>query len=444
MIPSCRIAVLFPAMLGPVIRRIWSPLPTRRSLGTKRPSRSWRSTTGCRPPEISTTCPSSTTGREYPPSSAVSARAASTSMAPVAWAHSCTWGAQVETRSRSSANNRLSPLGDALGGVEYPGFPFLQTGDDVALGIGKGLLALVIVGNPFEVRLADFDVIAEHLVETDLQRGDPGAFTLAALKPGDPVSPPGLDLPELVELLVVAVAEDAAFRHRCGWVVDEGGADQFDEPGRVREVGESLFQRRGPVAGPGQIPHQQGDLRDPGERIRQSGEVAGARPAATDARGKAFEISYFSELKADAGADRGGLEKRRHGVQPAFDGRRIKQRRCEPLVQKAGPHGRAGAVEYLDERAGAAVLLVGGEQLEVPLRRRVEKQVVAAAPAADAVYVGDGSALVFTQVLEHSACGPHPPDRRRRSRSCAASAPRAARSGTRMRAGARTASLRGG
>ena len=76
------------------------------------------------------------------------------------------------------------------------------------------------------------------------------------------------------------------------------------------------------------------------------------------------------------------------------------------MAQEARPHGGARAVEDLDEGAGAAVFLVGGEKLEMALRSRVEEQVVVAAPAANAVDVGDGAALVLPQVLQHSAGRP--------------------------------------
>ena len=46
--------VLLPAIFGPVMSMICAPLVSRRtSLGTKRPVRSWRSTTGWRPSRIS-------------------------------------------------------------------------------------------------------------------------------------------------------------------------------------------------------------------------------------------------------------------------------------------------------------------------------------------------------------------------------------------------------
>ena len=69
----------------------------------------------------------------------------------------------------------------------------LQLGRDVTLGVLDRLLADV-VGGDLGVRLGlgvrDLDVIAEDLVEADLEAGDAGPADLLGLVPGDPLLPP--------------------------------------------------------------------------------------------------------------------------------------------------------------------------------------------------------------------------------------------------------------
>ena len=69
-----------------------------------------------------------------------------------------------------------------LVGRQHLLFIFLQLGRDVALGILHRLLADVVVGNPLAMGVGDLEVVAEDLVEADLERGDAGP--LASPGPG--------------------------------------------------------------------------------------------------------------------------------------------------------------------------------------------------------------------------------------------------------------------
>ena len=62
-----------------------------------------------------------------------------------------------------------------------------QGGNGVALGVDKGLFLFVIGGNLVAVGAADFDVVAEHLVETHLERLDGGGSPLLLLNLQKPV-----------------------------------------------------------------------------------------------------------------------------------------------------------------------------------------------------------------------------------------------------------------
>ena len=72
--------------------------------------------------------------------------------------------------------------------VEYQRLVLLEVGRDEALAGSQGLLAYVVLGYAAELRIGNFQVVAENFVVANLQIGDAGALTLAALQPGDPLA----------------------------------------------------------------------------------------------------------------------------------------------------------------------------------------------------------------------------------------------------------------
>ena len=91
-------------------------------------------------------------------------------------------------------------LEDPLVGAEHLLLVFLQRRRDEALAAGDRLLAVVVGRHGVQVRLRDFDVVAEHAVVADLQRGDAGARALALFHLGDDLLARAADRPQLVEL----------------------------------------------------------------------------------------------------------------------------------------------------------------------------------------------------------------------------------------------------
>ena len=95
-------------------------------------------------------------------------------------------------------------------------FVFLELGGSVALGVDEGLLALVVGGREMQIGLGNLDVVAENLVETDLERTDGGALALALFHGGDDLLAVLAEVAQLVEFGVIAAANDA-------WLGGEGG-----------------------------------------------------------------------------------------------------------------------------------------------------------------------------------------------------------------------------
>ena len=76
---------------------------------------------------------------------------------------------------------------------------FLELGGDVAFGVLDGLLADVVGRDLGALGVGDLDVVAEDLVEADLEAGDAGAPDLFGLEAGDPGLAAAGGFAELVE-----------------------------------------------------------------------------------------------------------------------------------------------------------------------------------------------------------------------------------------------------
>ena len=125
---------------------------------------------------------------------------------------------------RTSAKISFSSVEDLLFGGEDFALVLLQLGRGEALGVDQRLLALVVGGGQMQVGLGDFDVVAEDVVEADLERLDAGAGALAGFDLGDELAAVLAEVAQFVELGVVAGADGAAVGEVDGRLVGDGTA----------------------------------------------------------------------------------------------------------------------------------------------------------------------------------------------------------------------------
>src|SRR6266516_897330 len=100
----------------------------------------------------------------------------------------------------------------------------ISSASRVALRAGLGLTPLVVAGHAIAVRVRHLDVVAEHLVEPDLERADPGALTLARLQARDVVLATVAGVLQLVELAIVARANRVTVRRLGRRPLHEGAS----------------------------------------------------------------------------------------------------------------------------------------------------------------------------------------------------------------------------
>ena len=132
-----------------------------------------------------------------------------------------------------------------LVGAEDLVFQLLEFGGDVPFAGGQGLFAGEAVRHAAHIAAADLDVIAEHLVEADLQLGDAGLLPQFGFQLGEHPLAPVHDVPQLVHLGVVAGADGAAVLEVGRRVVHQGAGDLVQDVGQgVHGVGQPGEQRR--------------------------------------------------------------------------------------------------------------------------------------------------------------------------------------------------------
>ena len=93
---------------------------------------------------------------------------------------------------------------DFLLGIQHLALVVLQLRRGEALGIDQRLLAFVIGGRQVHVGVRDFDVVAEDVVEADLERLDAGARAFARFDLGDVLAAVPAEIAQFVQFGVEA------------------------------------------------------------------------------------------------------------------------------------------------------------------------------------------------------------------------------------------------
>ncbi len=123
-------------------------------------------------------------------------------------------------------------------------FVFFQLGSDVAFGVLDRLLADVVGRNLGAVGIRDFDVIAEHLVEADLEAGDAGPRGLLGLIGGDPLLAPHRQVAQRVQLAAEAGPDEAPLAAYQRAFVEQGRFELAANVGAEVQFGLQLRQQR--------------------------------------------------------------------------------------------------------------------------------------------------------------------------------------------------------
>src|SRR5947209_1907194 len=103
----------------------------------------------------------------------------------------------------------------------------------------------MVVGRDLaDVRVRDLDVVAEDLVETDLQARDACAGDLVGLETGDPLLAAAGNGVQLVQFRVVATPNDAALPRTERRLINQGRVERFTQVGAKFEASLQAAEQR--------------------------------------------------------------------------------------------------------------------------------------------------------------------------------------------------------
>ncbi len=266
---------------------------------------------------------------------------------------------------------------------------------EVALVGHQGLLADVVRRDVLEPRRArHVDVVAEDLVVADLELFDPGTLPLARLQLGHHLRAVVADAAEPVDLLGVALAQDAALADGEGRFFADGAVDlRAQILQRVHAA--DLAQLR--------APETVGQLLEPGQHrgaVCERVQVAAAGGAVDRAAHEPLHIADLPEREHQLAARHMVLRKLADGGEAALDRHDRQKRPLHPGAQQAPAHGSPGLVQHPQEGAALFPAAEGLRQLQRAARRPVELHIAPAVEHVEAADVAHVELLRLLNVLQ--------------------------------------------
>ena len=204
----------------------------------------------------------------------------------------------------------------------------------------------------------DLDEETQHGVVPDLEALDPGFSHVARLQLGD--QPPALvaQAAQLVQLLPVALGDEAAVANRERQIRGQRCVQQPDEFAVLAQVlhcsGDAGRRRTAQAGVGGEITQVAGGR----ERVADRREIARAAAAQRDPRQRALRVRTALQGFTHGGAQPLAIDEHADHVEPPVDSHRIGQRRRQPRQQQPGAGAGNGAVDDTDQ----AALALAGER----------------------------------------------------------------------------------
>ena len=239
------------------------------------------------------------------------------------------------------------------------------------------------------VRVAHFEIIAEHIVVANLQRRDACLSGFALLYLQEVVLAAVGDVAQFVEFRIHAVADDTAFVDELWWVVGHFAGNAVAH--LLAELQPFAHLADGFV-----VAFHTGLLH--GYQSHQGGlqlvHLAGSHPSDGHFRTDTLQVAHKGKLRVHQFAEQGFAEEMLGHIQSAVDGLLFLQGEHHPSLQHACPHWRHGAVEHIEQRPSA--LLHGIEQFQRTHGELVQAHVLILLDSAER---GDVTNLCVLRVL---------------------------------------------
>ena len=283
--------------------------------------------------------------------------------------------------------------------AEHAVLVFLQGRRDEPLASGDGLFAVIVGRDRGEVRSRHLDVVAEHAVVADLERGDARSRALGLLHFGDALAASTADAAQVVQFRIHAIADCAAIAGLRRRVVRDGRGDLLADLGHVVHLADEAPDERRLHLGQRHAEAWDGDQRQP-----QRHQVARAGGPERRSRDEAFDVMDVFQDVPELAAIRRPKRQLLDRVEPILNPFERDERREQPAAQEPSTHRRGRAVDLIEEgsRTPAAGAL---DDLEMLQRRGIDDERVAARAISNRPDVREIHLLRVLQVLHQRPRG---------------------------------------
>ncbi len=171
-----------------------------------------------------------------------------------------------------------------------------------------------------EIRLRNLHVVAKNRIEANLQRRDAGAFALALFHGRDNLLAVLAEVAKLVELAVIAAANDAGIVGESRRLVGNGAFEALANVGEFVDLAMQMAEQR--AAADRRRRQEILQHRKLYQRFAQRNKFARRCQPESNAAREPFEVLNAAELFANFAAHHGLLHEMRNGLEARFDRRR--------------------------------------------------------------------------------------------------------------------------
>src|SRR6202795_577052 len=182
-----------------------------------------------------------------------------------------------------------------------------------------------------EIGLRYLHVIPEDLIETNLQRGDTGAFAFALFHRGDNLLAVLAEVAKLVELPIIAASNHAGIGSESGRLVGDGAFKALAHVGQFIKLAVQLAEQR--AATDRRRRQKILEHRKLAQRFAQRDEFARRCQAESDSAREPLKVLDAAQLFSNLSAKHGLLQEEGGGFETRFDGVAIDERSQNPRPQ---------------------------------------------------------------------------------------------------------------
>ena len=245
----------------------------------------------------------------------------------------------------------------------------------------------------------DFEIIAEHAVEADLQILDARALAFLLADLLDQAAAAILNAAQFIEILVKALADDTAVLDDCRRFFDDRTLNKICNAVQIGDLCIELLEQ----CGCGKRIQHLFELRQFLCGIRKGTQITGHRLFIDDPRHQSFKVIHPVEDVLQFHQLHAVLHEQVNGIKSCHDLRRTSQRTLQPCLEHTLAHRGARAFKHPEQRAFLLTRAHGADEFEIAHGVIVERHVGTAVAQFEVDKSADGHFLRGLDIVKHAA-----------------------------------------